>query len=402
MSQAIEVRDLWKTFRLYHEKNQYLKAAILRGRRARYEEFWALQGVSFEVPHGSTFGIIGSNGSGKSTLLKCLAGILVPDRGSVKVSGRISALLELGAGFHLDLSGRENIFLNGAILGLSRRDIEAKFDDIVEFSGLERFIDTPVKNYSSGMIVRLGFAVAANVEPEILLIDEVLSVGDQSFQIRCIERIEKFRRDGRTIVFVSHALSQVQQLCESAIWIEKGAIRKSGPAPDVITDYTGESHHAVQKMDDELGERWGDGRATITKVELLDDSGKPFDILSTGKALTIRVSYDSHLPIKRPIVGIRISHILGAVVWGSNTKRRGQFIEQIAGPGHVDIRIPALPLLEGTYDLTVALSDHTELLAFDHWEKRIRFDVHQHNVFDEGFVTVDSEWDVTSSRLGRR
>jgi ABC-2 type transport system ATP-binding protein len=402
LSQAIEVRDLWKTFRLYHEKNQYLKAAILRGRRARYEEFWALQGVSFEVPHGSTFGIIGSNGSGKSTLLKCLAGILVPDRGSVTVSGRISALLELGAGFHLDLSGRENIFLNGAILGLSRRDIEAKFDDIVEFSGLERFIDTPVKNYSSGMIVRLGFAVAANVEPEILLIDEVLSVGDQSFQIRCIERIETFRRDGRTIIFVSHALSQVQQLCESAIWIEKGAIRKSGPAADVITDYTGESHHAVQKMDDELGERWGDGRATITKVELLDDSGKPFDILTTGRALTIRVSYDSHLPIKRPIVGIRISHILGAVVWGSNTKRRGQFIEQIAGPGHVDIRIPALPLLEGTYDLTVALSDHTELLAFDHWEKRIRFDVHQHNVFDEGFVTVDSEWDVTSSRLGRR
>lgn len=402
MTQAIEVCGLWKTFRLYHEKNQYLKAAVLRGRRARYEEFWALQGISFEVPHGSTFGVIGSNGSGKSTLLKCLAGILVPDRGSVTVNGRISALLELGAGFHLDLSGRENIFLNGAILGLSRRDVEAKFDDIVEFSGLERFIDTPVKNYSSGMIVRLGFAVAANVEPEILLIDEVLSVGDQSFQIRCIERIEKFRRDGRTIVFVSHALSQVQQLCESAIWIEKGVIRKSGPAPDVITDYTGESHHAVQKVDDELGERWGDGRASITKVELLDDSGKPFDILTTGKPLTIRVSYDSHLPIKRPIVGIRITHILGAVVWGSNTKRRGKFIDQIAGPGHVDIRLPALPLLEGTYDLTVALSDHTELLAFDHWEKRIRFEVHQHNIFDEGFVTVDSEWDVTSSRTGRR
>lgn len=402
MTHAIEVHELWKTFRLYHEKNQYLKAAVLRGRRARYEEFWALQGVSFEVPHGSTFGIIGSNGSGKSTLLKCLAGILVPDRGSVKVGGRISALLELGAGFHLDLSGRENIFLNGAILGLSRRDVEARFDDIVEFSGLERFIDTPVKNYSSGMIVRLGFAVAANVEPEILLIDEVLSVGDQSFQIRCIERIEKFRRDGRTIVFVSHALSQVQQLCESAIWIEKGVIRKSGPAPEVITEYTGESHHAVQKTEDELGERWGDGRASITKVELIDDNEKPYDVLTTGKPVTIRVSYDSHLPIKRPIVGIRVTHILGAVVWGSNTKRRGKFIEQIAGPGHVDIRIPALPLLEGTYDLTIALSDHTELLAFDHWEKRVRFEVHQHSVFDEGFVMVDSDWDVSSSRSGRR
>ena len=205
-SNAIEIHNLWKTFRLYQEKNQYLKAAVLRGRRARYEDFWALKEVSFDVPFGSTLGIIGSNGSGKSTLLKCLAGILSPDKGSVKINGRISALLELGAGFHLDLSGRENVYLNGAILGLSKREVTEKFDDIVEFAGLGKFIDTPVKNYSSGMIVRLGFAVAANVEPEILLIDEVLSVGDQSFQLRCIERIEKFRQDGKTMVFVSHSL----------------------------------------------------------------------------------------------------------------------------------------------------------------------------------------------------
>ncbi|MFZ8877408.1 MAG: ABC transporter ATP-binding protein, partial [Ilumatobacteraceae bacterium] len=170
---AVAVHDLWKSFRLYHERNQFLKAAILRGRRARYEEFWALKDVSFEVPVGTTFGVIGSNGSGKSTLLKCLAGILVPERGSVEISGRISALLELGAGFHPELSGRENVFLNGAILGLSKKEIAARFDSIVDFAGLEDFIDTPVKNYSSGMFVRLGFAVAAHVEPEVLLVDEV-------------------------------------------------------------------------------------------------------------------------------------------------------------------------------------------------------------------------------------
>ena len=179
---AVQAESLWKNFRLYHERNQFLKAAILRGRRARYEEFWALKDVSFEVPTGTTFGVIGHNGSGKSTLLKTLTGILVPDRGSVKTVGRVSALPELGAGFHPELSGRENVFLNGAILGLKRKEIEQRFDDIVEFAGLEQFIDSPVKNYSSGMFVRLGFAVAANVEPDVLLIDEVLSVGDENFQ----------------------------------------------------------------------------------------------------------------------------------------------------------------------------------------------------------------------------
>ena len=231
---AVSVTDLWKSYRLYHERNQYLKAAILKGRRARYEEFWALKDVAFEVPTGSTFGVIGANGSGKSTLLKCLAGILEPEKGGVEVNGRISALLELGAGFHPELSGRENVFLNGAILGLSKKEITARFDDIVEFAGLEEFIDTPVKNYSSGMYVRLGFAVAANVDPEVLLVDEVLSVGDESFQRRCAEKIDEFRRDGRTIVFVSHGLAQVGQLCEDAAWIDKGELREIGPADEVI------------------------------------------------------------------------------------------------------------------------------------------------------------------------
>ncbi len=391
---AVTVDGVWKNFRLYRERNQYIKAALLRGRRARYEEFWALKGVSFEVGHGETFGIIGANGSGKSTMLKCLARILVPDKGRVTVHGRLSALLELGAGFHPDLSGVENIYLNGAILGMSRRDIEARFDQIVEFSGLSRFIDTPVKNYSSGMTVRLGFAIAAHVDPEILLIDEVLSVGDQSFQRRSLEKIEEFRRDGRTIIFVSHGLTQVQQLCEKAAWLHKGELRMIGQASEVIAEYTGESLDAQPRKDGEIGDRWGTGEAQILSVQFLDSNGEHLPYLTTGRPVTVRVSFTTHLPISNPVMGIRVTHLNGVNVWGANTKRRATFISRISGPGHIDVEIPALPILEGTYELTVAISDQSEIHAYDHWEKRIRFDVHQHDVFDEGLVTIESRWNV--------
>ena len=210
---AISVNSLSKNFLLYHERNRYIKAALLRGRRAKYEEFWALSDVSFEVAHGATLGIIGSNGSGKTTMLKCLTGIYTPDKGRIRIDGKVAALLELGAGFHPELTGSENIYLNGAIIGMSKRDVQSKFSSIVEFAGLERFIDTPVKNFSSGMVVRLGFSIAAHVEPKILLIDEILSVGDQDFQRKSSPKIEEFRREGRTIVVVSHSLGLVQQLC---------------------------------------------------------------------------------------------------------------------------------------------------------------------------------------------
>ncbi|NDG77768.1 MAG: ABC transporter ATP-binding protein, partial [Acidimicrobiia bacterium] len=227
------MESLWKSFRLYHERNRYLKAAMLRGRRARYEEFWALRDVAFQVPHGETVGIIGSNGSGKTTLLKCLTGIYTPERGRVQIDGNIAALLELGAGFHAELSGTENIYLNGSILGMSKKEIDAKFDSIVEFAGLEQFIDTPVKNFSSGMVVRLGFSIATHVEPEVLLIDEILAVGDQAFQRKSTEKIEQFRREGRTILVVSHSLGLVQQLCNTVVWLEKGNVKRIGPAAEV-------------------------------------------------------------------------------------------------------------------------------------------------------------------------
>ena len=389
---AVSVENVWKYFRLYHEKNQYLKSTLLRGRRARYDEFWALKGVDFEIPFGSTFGIIGSNGSGKSTLLKCLAGILSPDEGSVSCNGRMAALLELGAGFHPDLSGRENIYLNGAILGMTRSEIDRKLEEIIDFSGLEKFVDTPVKNYSSGMVVRLGFAVATNVDPEILIIDEVLAVGDESFQHRCHEKIESFRQEGRTIILVSHGLMQVAQLCSTVAWLEKGVIQEIGPSYEVIGKYAGQSHDAAPKIEGEIGERWGSHEAEITRAEFVDADGVPVHVLKSGEPISLQIDYTAHMPIKEPVFGIRITHLHGTNVWGSNTKRMGFQPATLNNSGTITLNIPDLPILAGTYDLTVALTDQHETYEYDHWERRVRFDVVQYNSFDEGLVTVEASW----------
>ena len=392
MTTAISIDHVSKKFRLYHEKNQYLKTTLLRGGRSRYEDFWAVQDVTFEIPQGSTFGIIGSNGSGKSTLLKCLAGILTPDKGSLSVNGRLSALLELGAGFHPELSGRENIYLNGAILGMTKTEISTRLEEIVVFSGLDHFIDTPVKNYSSGMVVRLGFSIAANVEPEILLIDEVLAVGDAEFQQRCYEKIEKFRHDGRTIILVSHGLSQIEQMCDTVAWLEKSHLKELGPSFEVVQKYNGASHHAIQR-DEEIGDRWGTGEASITNVELLK-FGLITSLFTTNEEMKIRVHYDAPISISDVVVGIRITHLHGMNIWGTNTKRKGVSISALEGRGYVDLDIPCLRLLEGTYDLTIALSDTAELNEYDHWEKRVRFDVHQVGTFDEGVAALDGTWTV--------
>ena len=354
---AVSASGLWKNFRLYHERNQFLKAAILRGRRARYEEFWALKDVSFEVPTGTTFGVIGHNGSGKSTLLKTLTGILVPDQGEVRTVGRVSALLELGAGFHPELSGRENVFLNGAILGLKRKEIEKRFDDIVEFAGLEQFIDSPVKNYSSGMFVRLGFAVAANVEPDVLLIDEVLSVGDENFARKSAEKIDQFRRDGRTIVFVSHGLDSVEALCETVAWLDHGEIQ-------------------------------------ITSVDLSDGDGQAVQHPRTLDSLTVKVNLTAHALIQDSVLVAKIDQLGGHTVWQSSTRRNGVSIGLIKDSASVELKFPALPLLEGTYELSLGITDQTEVQLYDWWERRIRFDVRQYVNSDHGVVHIPTKWHV--------
>ena len=388
---AVSVDDVWKSFRLYHERNQYLKAAMIRGRRARFEEFWALKGVSFDVRYGETFGIIGSNGSGKSTMLKCLAGILFPEKGSVTSHGRLAALLELGAGFHPELTGVENIYLNGAILGMSKKEIGRRFDDIVSFAGLEQFIDTPVKNYSSGMTIRLGFAIAANVEPEILLIDEVLSVGDESFQRRCMEKIEQFRKEGRTIIFVSHGLAQVEQLCERAAWIEYGELKMVGNAVEVVQSYTGSSHDARIEPD-EIGARWGSGEVQITSVTLLDQQRNAVQVVESGKPATIRIEYTAHTLVQDIVIGVSVHHLHGQLMVGTNTRRRGVTIDRVQGSSSIEFRVDHFPLLEGVYDLTANITDSTEVHPYDFWDKRVRFEVDQSGIYDFGSVVTDGSW----------
>jgi ABC-2 type transport system ATP-binding protein len=394
-SVAVSVDELWKQFRLYYEKNQYLKTAVLHGGRSKYEEFWALQDVSFEINQGSTFGIIGSNGSGKSTLLKCLTGILTPDRGNITVNGRIAALLELGAGFHPEMSGRENIFLNGAILGMTAKEIQRKLEEIIDFAGLENFIDTPVKHYSSGMAVRLGFAVAINVEPEILIIDEVLAVGDTAFQQKCMEKIEGFKKEGKTIILVSHGLGQVAQICDSVAWIEKGLLKQVGKSFDVVNNYNAIAHNAQPTDDSELGQRWGSGEVSINKITVLSGSDAIQNYFETGSDLTIEIELDSSRVLENCNVVARLTHLHGTEVWATSTENQEVRIPIRIGSQKVTLNIKDLPLLEGTFDLSVSVSEQGFTNEFDHWEKRIRFNVHQNQNFDIGLVRIKSNWSVS-------
>ena len=392
---AISVEQVSKRYRLYHERNQHLKSALLRRRRVSYEEFWALSDVSFEVQPGDMFGIIGENGSGKSTLLKCMARILRPDKGRIAVQGKISALLELGAGFHPELSGRENVHLNGSILGLKRRELDRKFDEIVAFAGLERFIDTPVKSYSSGMYVRLGFSVAINVDPDVLLIDEVLAVGDEQFQRRCSEKFAELKDQGKTVVIVSHSLGSVRSLCDRAAWLEHGVLREVGPAGAVIDGYIDEVHEDREQVAG-AGSRWGSGEARIERIELLDAAGRPVDRVHTGDPVTIRLHYAFEERIPKPVFGLAIHTVDGVHVTGPNTREAGCVPDALEGAGHVDLRVAGLLLLPGTYDVSAAVTDFATLHTFDFRHHAFRFDVdpgHPHETYG-GIMSLNGAWKV--------
>ena len=392
MTAAVVAEDVSKRFRLYHERNQSLKAALMRKRRAVVEEFWALKDVSLEVPEGSTFGIIGENGSGKSTLMKCMAKILRPDSGKVNVTGKVSALLELGAGFHPELSGRENVYLNGSILGISQREISRRFDDIVEFAGLGQFIDQPVKNYSSGMYVRLGFSVAINVDPDVLLVDEVLAVGDEAFQRKCGEKFAELRKAGKTIVLVSHGMVVVHNLCDRVAWLDHGHVKMIDSARRVVDEYTG-TVQVDRKADGEVGSRWGSGEGRIEAVELLDASGTPATLTRTGDTVTIRLHFELNEPIEGPVFGIAIQTLDGTHVSGPNTRDAGWDIARLDGRGHVDLCIDRLLLVPGTYDLSAALYDHTVQHPYDVRRHVVRFHVEPGTPRETfGVVSLGGRW----------
>lgn len=366
----VVVDGLWKTFRIYQQRSSTLKQALVRRRGDVYEEFWALKDVSFDVAAGSTLGLIGANGAGKSTMLKVLSRILVPDRGSVRAEGRVSALLELGSGFHPELSGRENIFLNGTILGMTENEITRRFDEIVAFSGLEHAIDKAVKTYSSGMQARLGFAVAVAIEPDILIVDEVLAVGDEQFQRRCLERMNELRSGGRTAIFVSHGLGQVQQICDRAVWLDKGGVADSGPTEDVINAYL-RSVTGNARIDGRGRERTGSGEIHVD-VEIVGAHGQS-ESLASGSPCAVRIMWSCEQPLADVQFSFRIHAADGVVVAGERVRPDGVVLGP--GAGSLEYRIPSLGLLPGSFHISADAVDRHSGHVYDGGPRLATFDV---------------------------
>jgi lipopolysaccharide transport system ATP-binding protein len=401
---AITVADVSKRFRLYRDRRTNLKEVVAtRKRRNRHEDFWALRDVSLEIPRGSTYGLIGHNGSGKSTLLKLIAGIHRPTSGAITAHGRVSAMLELGAGFHPELSGRENIYLNGSILGMSRARITASMDRIIEFSGLGDFVDTPVKVYSSGMYVRLGFSIAVNLDPEILVIDEIIAVGDEEFQRRCFDHLFELRRRGVTIVFVTHSMALVQSLCDTAAWLDHGRLRQVGPAAAVAGAYLREVNQAENDAVAERGvqdasavpesARQGSHEIVITDVQFLGSDGQPGHAVVAGEPMRIRVHYDAREPVTGPVFGLGVYTDADIYVTGTNSRDEGRGPAVVSGRGYVDHVFGRCPLNPGSYLLTAAVTDWSYAHRYDYWDHA--FELHVRPGADgdyAGLVELPGAW----------
>jgi ABC-2 type transport system ATP-binding protein len=376
---AIEVDGVSKRFRLSTERHSTAKERLIRiGRRRPPEDFWALKDVGFDVPEGTTIGLLGHNGSGKSTLLKCIGGILRPTSGEIRRRGRLASLLELGAGFHPDLTGRENVYLNASILGLSRRDIDARFDDIVGFAELERFIDQQVKHYSSGMYVRLGFSVAINVDPEILLVDEVLAVGDENFQRKCLDRIKQFQREGVTIAFVTHAPDLVRQICDMAVVLDQGEMVTHAKPSEAVRAFREHLLARAGEIADahEPGVRHSE-LVRITGVDIeYPEADRPY--VRNGESLTVRIHYRATEPIDDAVVAIALHSTDGHVVFGQNTWGLGQSV-RLEGTGTIGFELQSVTLLEGTYPLTVNVHARQGDAMYDTREQLEHVDVLNHD-----------------------
>lgn len=409
---AVVVRNVGKTFHLAAGRPRNIKDAVVDRRRIRTDVFEALHDVSLEVPKGSTYALVGHNGSGKSTLLKLMAGIHPPTTGSVTTNGRVSALLELGAGFHPDLTGRENVYLNGSILGLSGKQVERHVDAIAEFAGIGAFMDEPVKIYSSGMFVRLGFSVAVHLDPEILIVDEVIAVGDEEFQRRCFDHLYKLRKRGVTILFVSHSLGLVEQLADEAAWIDEGRLRFSGSARQVIDGYLGQvnAHERaayaaealaataastaspsaaapvggleVSQVDERdaaeadsereppvgAGRR-GTGEAQVTGLFFLDHSGEPTKVIEFGEPFTARLHYRTNEPLESPTFGLAFFSDQGWPIAGPNTRVGELDTGMVDGTGYVDFSVESCRFVPGHLTVSAAVSDHSGTHVFD-WHDR--------------------------------
>jgi ABC-type polysaccharide/polyol phosphate transport system ATPase subunit len=393
----VEVDHVTKTFRRHHDRATSLKQFVTGGRRRTFDVFTALDDVTFNVRRGEVFGVVGHNGSGKSTMLKCMAGILRPNRGEVRVHERMSALLELGAGFHPELSGRENVYLNAALLGMTRREIAARYDEIVDFSGLaEDFLDTPVKTYSSGMYVRLAFSIAINVEPELLIIDEILAVGDIDFQRKCTERFLEFRNAGRTTVLVTHDMQSVRTMCDRAVWLDHGRLRGAGAPGEIVDGYT-ESMTGSSDRTAKLGAyREGTGEIQFTDVRLLVD-GEARRSLRTGDALRIELELTAGTPIDNPAVSVTVATASGLTISDPSTRDADVELGRVDGTQRLSVRFDDLSLLPGEYQLHCTVSDARRHHVFDRVHGAATFDVLAGTPLEQtGIVSLRPRWTVVA------
>ena len=393
---AISIRNVSKKFRRRLDRRSTLKETLVRGRSKNLHEFWALDDVSLTIPAGSMFGVIGHNGSGKSTLLKIMSGIYRPTSGSVDIEGRLSALIELGAGFHPEMSGRENIRLNGSIMGLSRSDVDATIDEIIDFSGLRDFIDDPVKHYSSGMYVRLGFSVAVHMKPDVLLVDEVLAVGDEEFQRKCFDHLYTLRREGRTIVVVSHGLGQLEGLCDEVAWLDHGKVQQIGPATDVIGSYLQQvnteeanSRADVAATRDDTTMRAGNGLIRGRSVRLVAADGDSLNHTETGSTFGIELQMHCYEELLGPNVRFAFQHETGPLVTMMSNHRVSFDFGYISGDKTVSAFLTENPLLPGRYRVHVDIFDHTGSVLIDNWDDALEFTVRSpRGEIGQGFIEL--------------
>lgn len=403
---AVSIDDVGKRFKRHRDRRGSLKELFVRGRAKHEEDFWAVRDVSLEIPRGSVYGLIGHNGSGKSTLLKMIGGIYRPTNGSITTEGRVAALIELGAGFHPDMTGRENIGLNGSLLGLSRKEISAVTEEIIEFSGLREFIDEPVKHYSSGMYVRLGFAVAVHMKPDVLLIDEVLAVGDEEFQRKCFDHLFALRKAGKTIIVVSHALGQLEALCDEIAWLEHGVLQMVGYPTDVTAAYlqrvnADESARnpsiAATRSGDEPdagAENRNQGKVLrVTGAEVIGAQGEPINHAETGSTFGMRVRFELSEPTLGPNIRIALQHDSGPLVAMMSNHATGTDFGVIDGEHTVDVFITGNPLLPGRYRVHIDVFDYTGAKTLDTWNDAMEFPVRsQTGEINQGFVALPVEF----------
>ncbi|MEG6522878.1 ABC transporter ATP-binding protein [Desulfotomaculum sp. 1211_IL3151] len=417
MDYALEINDVWKKYRIYHDRTPTLKETMLFRNRTRYEDLWVLKGINLKIEKGKTIGLIGQNGSGKSTLLKLMTRIIYPNQGSIKVNGKVSSLLELGAGFHLDFTGLENIYMNAAILGFGKKEIDRKLKDIIDFSELGKFIDTPVRTYSSGMYMRLAFSIAINVEPEIFLIDEILAVGDQNFQIKCFNKIREFKGKNKTIVIVSHDLTSLEKLCTELVWLENGIIREIGKPSQVIDNYNdsnaerrvsqSQKETATLKVDEETtavapevtntesstDNRWGTREIELEEIMLYDkDTQQERRIIKTGDSVTLYLKFKSVKPIEDPVFGFSIYSFDGTCCYGTHTMIDRIKTLDINKGAIVRVDLDNLNLIQGKYwlDIGVAGKDQHQ---YDYMRRALEFEVVS-PILDIGIYRPKHKWQI--------